>query len=161
MRVLLYSTVLYLLGIAVVLYVRPALMFRSDGRWKEFGIHSVETTVFSFWMFCIIWAVVTFAVTSFLFSDGPVDTVKSAVAMASLTSRINQRSPLPISAESVDSALTPIGNTSSPQTSSGATPVVMEETKAGYYKLDDSMMKKGIPRYIYVGAEMPPELEDN
>lgn len=141
-----------------MLYVRPALMFRSDGRWKEFGIHSVDTTVFSFWMFCIIWAVVTFAVTSFLFSDETVDSVKSAVAVASLTSRIHQ-TPVPISAESA--SLTPIGNTSSSVTSSGATPVVMEETKSGYYKLDDSMMKKGIPRYIYVGAEMPSELEDN
>jgi hypothetical protein len=159
MRVLLYSTVLYLLGIAVVLYLRPALMFRSDGRWKEFGIQSIDTTVFSFWMFCILWAVVAFAVTSFLFSDGPVDSLKSAVTMASLTSRIHQTSPLPISAES--DALTPIGNTSSSVMSSGATPVVMEETKSGYYKLDDSMMKKGIPRYIYVGAEIPPELEDN
>ena len=142
-----------------MLYIRPALMFRRDGRWKEFGIHSVDTTVFSFWMFCIIWAVVTFAVTSFLFSDEPVDSVKSAVAVASLTSRIHQTPPLPISAESA--SLTPIGNTSSSVISSGATPVVMEETRSGYYKLDDSMMKKGIPRYIYVGAEMPSELEDN
>jgi hypothetical protein len=37
-------------------------MFRPGGTWKEFGISSRDNyTVFPFWMFAIVWAVVSFA----------------------------------------------------------------------------------------------------
>jgi hypothetical protein len=135
MRVLLYSSVLYLLGIAIVLYLRPKQMFHHDGRWKEFGINGVDTTYIPFWLFCILWAVIAYAIVRLLHSDS--DDSKVAVK-----NDAEPLSPLPV-----------------PK----AEPAQMQENssqgKPGYYKLDESMLKdKGVPRYIYVGEDKPADL---
>jgi hypothetical protein len=59
MRLLLYSGVLYLAGIALALVLKPDIMFRSDGSWKEFGIgrNPDNYTWFPFWIFAIVWAI--------------------------------------------------------------------------------------------------------
>jgi len=142
MRVLLLSMVLYLLGIAVLLYLRPPLMFHSDGRWKEFGVGNEETTVFPLWMFCIAWAVISYGIGRILFREGSVDIVKNASAITAIaTGRSiteNLVEPLPVSG-----------------------PAAEEMSKPGYYKLSTAVMrKKGIPRYIYVGTEVPDDLEE-
>ena len=69
MRVLLISALLYLSGVVVMLYLRPESMFHRDGRWKEFGLHTLEGTIFPFWMFCIAWAFISYF-TSSLFGGG-------------------------------------------------------------------------------------------
>jgi hypothetical protein len=138
MRVLLYSSVLYLTGIALILYFRPALMFKNDGRWKEFGINGIDTTVCPLWLFCIVWAVVVYGLIRILYSDDSSTTaiVNSTAAVAANT--------LP----NLTERLTPLG----------AEPT--EEAKPGYYKLNSALMKKkGIPRYIYVGTEEPDDLD--
>jgi len=151
MRILLYSAVLYLLGIAIVLYLRPALMFKHNGQWKEFGVQGVDTTYFPFWLFCIIWAVVAHALIRLIYSDADVSVVKSATAMASLTARIHDSS----TSASLPSVPAPV-----PQ-ASGAEAEATEEATPGYYKLDKALMKKkGIPRYIYVGEEKPSDLDE-
>ena len=135
MRVLLYSSVLYLLGITIVLYIRPKLMFRHDGRWKEFGINGVDTTYLPFWLFCIIWAVVAYAIIRMLYSD------ESPAAPAPAPAAAEPLSPLPVPENKIQE------NTS--------------QGKPGYYKLDDTVMKeKGVPRYVYIGADKPADLED-
>lgn len=152
MRVLLYSAVLYLLGIAILLYVRPALMFKHNGQWKEFGVQGVDTTYFPFWLFCIVWAVIAYGTIRLIYSDKDVSIVSSAAAMASLTTRIQD--------STTSASLPPLPNVS---VSSGPTePIATEEAAPGYYKLDKSLMKrKGIPRYIYVGEEKPSDLDDD
>jgi hypothetical protein len=61
MRILLLSTVLYLTGIAVMLYVRPAFMFHADGRSKEFGADGgADKTVLPFWLYSIVLAFVAY-----------------------------------------------------------------------------------------------------
>ena len=63
MRVLLFSILLYLAGVVVLLYIRPSYMFKEDGSWKEFSLHSTEDgTPFPIWAFCFIWALVSYAV---------------------------------------------------------------------------------------------------
>ena len=154
MRVLLYSAVLYLFGITVVLYLRPSLMFKHDRSWKEFGINGVDTTYFPFWLFCIVWAVAAHALVRLVYSDkeghaSPLATA-SATASATAASLTSQLSATP----SVTS-LEPLKN------SGAVAPEPTEEAKPGYYKLDDSLMKrKGVPRYIYVGEEKPSDLEE-
>ena len=148
---LLYSCVLYLLGIAVVLYLRPTLMFKHNGQWKEFGSHGTETTYFPFWLFCIVWAVVTYGSVSAFVSDRAVVVAKATAAAASLTARIHEV------------ANTPVNTTASAaySTASGPEEEATEEAAPGYYKLDKALMKrKGVPRYIYVGEEKPSDLED-
>jgi hypothetical protein len=124
MKVLLFSLVIYLLGIAIILYVRPAIMFNRDGSWKEFGLGEENTTMFPIWMFCIIWAVLSYAICRFSFSEGTTHVVKTVAAATAAAT--------------------------------------VAETKPGYYKLNTNVMrKKGVPRYVYVGTELPAELDDD
>ena len=125
MRVLLYSAVLYLLGIAIVLYVRPSLMFKHNGQWKEFGLKGTDTTYFPFWLFCILWAVVAHGVIRLVYSEGPIDPIKTAATVSSLTARIHDTTPAPP---------TPLMNE----------PEATEEARPGYYKLDKSLMKPSV-----------------
>jgi phosphotransferase system glucose/maltose/N-acetylglucosamine-specific IIC component len=66
MRVLLFSAILYLVGVVVVLYLKPKIMFNEDGSWKEFGIYNSEKhTWFPVWLFCIVWAILSYAIMKF------------------------------------------------------------------------------------------------
>jgi len=141
MRALLFSTVLYLLGIAVVLYIRPKLMFHPDGRWKEFGIHDTEATVFPFWGFCIAWAVVSFLLGRLIAGESTGQIVSASLAAApTLTSRVTEPiEPLPVLSTGTETN---------------------DLSKPGYYKLNEKATKKnGVPRYIYVGPELPEDGE--
>ena len=104
-------------------------MFRRDGSWKEFGIKSEDTSIFPIWMFCISWAVMTYAFGRIFFKD--------------------------------DTAATTI--ITSPKSLSYATPNQSSgpASQPGYYQLNANVMrKKGIPRYIYVGTEVPDEIDE-
>ena len=131
MKLLLFSMVIYLLGVAAVLYLRPQFMFRRDGSWKEFGVNGEDTSVFPIWMFCIAWAVLTYALGRLTFSEkAVVETAAVSLAAAKSLSYTKPEASGPV-------------------------------TQPGYYRLDASVMrKKGIPRYIYVGEETPDDLEE-
>jgi len=136
MTVLLYSMVLYLLGIVVILYIKPRYMFHENGQWKDFGINSTETTLFPIWMFCIVWAIVSYLFVHLLFSSKGGKAAYTATAV-SLTSTVAEE----------------LSNTKAK--------TITENSKPGYYKLDESTLKKrGVPRYIYIGEETPSDLED-
>jgi len=52
---------IYIVGIAIVLYLRPKIMFRPGGSWKEFGVGRGEDhTVMPFWLFAIFWAFISY-----------------------------------------------------------------------------------------------------
>ena len=66
MRVLLVSCFFYLLGVVILLYFKPSFMFDKDGMWKEFGlVQSEKHTWFPVWLFCIVWAIISYALFSF------------------------------------------------------------------------------------------------
>jgi len=66
MRVLLFSALLYLVGVVVVLFLKPKVMFNEDGSWKEFGLYNSEKyTWFPVWLFCIVWAIVSYGIVKF------------------------------------------------------------------------------------------------
>lgn len=142
MRVLLLSMVLYLLGIVILLYLRPALMFHKDGRWKEFGLGNDDTTIFPLWMFCIGWAVISYGIGRISFREDSLELVKNVTAITSLATGKNL----------TDSLIEPLP-LSGPESG--------ELSKPGYYKLSTTIMrKKGVPRYIYVGTDAPAELDE-
>ena len=69
MKVLLLSFLLYLIGIAIVLYIRPKLMFQDNGNWKEFGLsNDIKHTWFPFWLYCIVSAFISYAFSYFIYS---------------------------------------------------------------------------------------------
>ena len=149
MRALLFSMLLYLFGVALVLFFRPEFMFYKDGRWKEFGVGYEGTTVFPFWMFCIAWAVFSYAIGRAFFGHS---VALLATVAASRLSDDNAVEPLPLPSGSTGST----GSTgASMATSEASSPV-----KPGYYKLNsNASRKKGAPRYVYVGTELPDDME--
>jgi len=61
---------LYIIGIAIVLYTRPKIMFNSNGSWKEFGVgRGDDHTVLPFWFFAIFWAFISYGVALVLMSQ--------------------------------------------------------------------------------------------
>lgn len=64
MKQLLYSGILYLIGVSIILVYRPSLMFTEDGIWKEFGIgrNPEQYTWLPFWLFAIIWAILSYII---------------------------------------------------------------------------------------------------
>jgi hypothetical protein len=132
MRVLLLSTLVYLTGVAAVLFLRPALMFRPDGSWKEFGLEGHDVSPFPFWLFCMSWAIVSFFLSRAVVGAGAVATAATVAALAT---------------HAEEDRLAPL-----------APPAAAPKKKAkpGYYKLNAAATKKdGVPRYIYLGAELP------
>ena len=61
---------LYLLGTAVILVIRPSLMFTEDGSWKEFGIGRNKNThtMLPFWLFAVLWALTSYILTNIIFA---------------------------------------------------------------------------------------------
>lgn len=145
MRALLFSMLLYLFGVALVLFFRPQFMFYKDGRWKEFGVGYEGTTVFPFWMFCIAWAVFSYAIGRAFFDHS---VALLATVAASRLSDDDGVEPLPVNV--------PSGSTSPGSSSAEASSPV----KPGYYKLNsNASRKRGAPRYVYVGTELPDDME--
>lgn len=131
MRQLIYSGLLYLLGVAILLAWKPELMFSKDGNWKEFGLgrNSDRYTWMPFWLFAILWAMTSYAIVLVLSGE---EVVAPVAAMDSLTSKNVSTKPL----RAVRNA---------PQ-----------EMKPGYYILDvNETAKRGIPKYIFLGPETP------
>ena len=67
MRRLIVAGLLYLTGIAILLIIKPEIMFREDGRWKEFGIgrDPKHFTYIPFWLFTIVWALLSYVIVLF------------------------------------------------------------------------------------------------
>lgn len=146
MSVLWFALGIYIIGIAIVLFIRPNSMFSASG-WKEFGLaNTANYTVFPFWMFAIVWAVVSYAVAS-LFTL----TVASLIGSDDMNSNLNvnlntiatpvsKATPLPVPAAA------PVAPSPSPSA-----------TLPGYYILEQAA--KGPAKYVYYGPT-PPTIEN-
>lgn len=138
MYVFLGAGVLYIAGVATILFLRPSLMFSPDGSWKEFGIgkDTEHFSPFPFWMFCIVWALVSYGVVlAVVRASGSADDVPR-------TSRrnINQGNPQ--------------GNQQTPFTQNQEdAPFELPE---GYYMLNRKT-KNGIPKYVFIGKDVDVE----
>ena len=141
MRRLIVAGLVYLTGIAVILVIKPQYMFRDDGRWKEFGIgrDPRHFTNIPFWLFAIIWAIVSYATISIL-----EDTFYGHI---NLESKCEQQ---PFT-QSV-----PVYNNSKANRSRNSRANNQQELVPGYYMLNESATgRNGVPRYVYLGPEEP------
>jgi hypothetical protein len=137
MSVLWFALGIYIVGIAVVLFLRPSSMFSAAG-WKEFGLaNTANYTVFPFWMFAIVWAIVSYALAS-LFTLTIANTV-----LGSQDTGINTNVNL-------NSIATPISKVTAPATAPLASP---SPTLPGYYILEEAA--KGPAKYVYYGPNPP------
>lgn len=134
MKILIVSGLLYLLGIAILLFFRPAIMFNSKGEWKEFGIgrDKDKFTPFPFWLFVFVWAIFSYLITRLLFKIiNNVDT-----SIESTIINVNKRNRTQYNNDVVQE---------------------QQELMPGFYILNTASAKKGVPKYVYYGTTPPSE----
>ena len=146
---------IYILGVAIVLYIRPGIMFREDGgSWKEFGLSTKGSyTVFPFWLFAVTWAFLsyTLATMSALFF--------ASLAMRSLPNNSSNQSANVLRNLSMsmnnDSMNVPNSYNIKPISSQvqAQIPAQIPAQQPGYYILETQ--HSGPPRYVYFGQEAP------
>jgi hypothetical protein len=142
-----YAVGLYMVGIATVLYVRPTAMFRENGMWKEFGLGAKndKQTVFPFWMFAIVWAILSYALANLI-----------SLFLASIV--LNSATGAPSDATAAAANITPLIQPISTAPAINIQPppsANMAPPKApGYYILDPYNLGPQ-PKYIYYGPEPP------
>ena len=176
------AILIYSLGLAVVLQLRPRLMFHENGSWKEFGYQrDSRHTLFPFWLFAISWAFVSYAAAaaaSWVFTAGAAG---AAVAMspAAALSALEfdgenvRAAPPPSMFDGEPDADTDVDADTGDRNSgsdnmSYATPVSRmsrnsnsgssggrRNPRAGYYVLDPASQKSGLRRYIFYGTNRP------
>ncbi len=144
------SGALYLVGVAVALVVKPSFMFAPDGTWKEFGIGQDEKryTVFPFWLFCLVWAVLAYIIVLVMLPlvvdmnemnsmghEEPVNVYKSNRAN---NARRVKKNVVEDSDLVFDDEVEPVG------------------LPKGYYVLNKKASRiAGTPKYVYLGEEEP------
>lgn len=142
MTVLWLALGLYIVGVALVLYIRPSSMF-YEGGWKEFGLANTNSyTVFPFWMFTLVWAVLSYAFATLammFFASSTLHTMP-AVESESPVAKPISRAPKVAKAPKIPKPAAPAPATS--------------PTSPGYYVLD-TPTSGAPPRYIYYGPEPP------
>jgi hypothetical protein len=148
MYLLISSGILYLIGISIVLMLKPELMFSADGKWKEFGIGRPKDkyTWLPFWLFAIMWAIVSYIIVLVIASHTQLGS-NNVENQASVVSTVNEV----ITPENVTTqSLAPTPMVASKKK------VTTQNMKNGYYILNEAeTMKKGVPKYIYLGPEAP------
>lgn len=134
---------MYLVGVGIVLMIKPSLMFTPDGDWKEFGIGQREDryTPFPFWLFCLIWAITCYFFILILEPYIFPEVSREVYKVDPLPVKKNTRRRQPMIEEFVDDDL--------------EVDEAMELPK-GYYVLNKKASRlSGVPKYVYLGPEEP------
>lgn len=157
---LLAAGILYLIGVAIVLTIKPESMFAEDGAWKEFGIgrNPNTHTWVPFWLFSVLWALVSYILITVGFAiagigsdqgnapttppQQPKKTVKEVEVIDDV-----------FDAEEADFDLPPIPPKPRGRRSRG----VPMDLPDGYYVLNTRATEAagGIPKYVYLGRGLP------
>ena len=131
MRRLIVAGLVYLTGIAVVLVLKPNLMFHDDGRWKEFGIgrDPANFTYIPFWLFTIVWSLLAYVIIMLLEDSLYVPTESIELPRNNMRTRNVKQA------------------------------AAVQELTPGYYMLNEgSTGRNGVPKYVYLGPS--PDLDD-
>lgn len=151
MSLLIYSGLLYLIGISIILMLKPELMFSKDGAWKEFGLGRDKQTHtwLPFWLFAIMWAIISYIIILVIAGYTGLGGVTNNTA--NVINKSDSSKQLEIPEEVMEPEFV---------STKSMTPVSLGKKKTdmqkGYYILDmNETMKKGMPKYIYLGPEAP------
>ena len=145
MTVLWLAFGIYIIGVAIVLYVRPNNMFRPGaGTWKEFGLNTTGNyTIFPFWLFTVLWALI-----SYVLATLAAMFLASAALPNNMNIPLNNSNILPISAASSNN----FPSAASSAQGSAAAPALGK--LPGYYILQPAA-NGNLPQYVYFGTEPP------
>ena len=153
----------------MALFMRPALMFHPDGRWKEFGLADSGATLFPFWLFCIVWAVTSFLLGRLLLDNsGEPSAALLAAQGVGLARNVSVTAtalgtpysgtllaPEELLDHKEEAAVLPLEVPGRKKGKRKAAAAVAP--RPGYYRLDEDMpyRRNGSPRFVYVGPELP------
>jgi hypothetical protein len=158
---------IYSVGLAAVIWLRPALMFNENGTWKEFGYQrSSRHTLFPVWLFAITWAFVSYALAAaliWILTDRSLATAASAAATASAARWTPSRGFREAEPEDDDEEdeesdeefTIPVSRV--PRSVSRGSSTGGKKPREGYYVLDPESEQSGLRRYIYYGNRPPQE----
>jgi len=160
MEILWLAIVFYTLGLAAVLYLRPALMFHPDGSWKEFAYEKRQThTMFPFWLFSIVWAFVSYALAATLvWRYVPLEAAAGVgtMALAYEPSAMNEEE------DEEEDELVPVSRFQSrpPRTTRNESRKGTQKVRPGFYTLDPDT-QDGVRKYVYYGPERPSDIPED
>ncbi len=126
-----------------ILWLQPEAMFREDGTWKEFGIgrDRENYTWCPFWMFILIWSMLSYSVSHFMLgsTSSPVS-ISDNTDTKSVASITNRK-------RTIKSKVKP---------RKVRTSIAQKTLTPGYYVLNkDASKKLGTPKYVYIGKDAP------
>jgi hypothetical protein len=161
MEVLWLAILIYSLGLAAVLHLRPALMFHPNGTWKEFGYQRASGhTLFPFWLFSVAWAFVSYAIAmaaSAVLNTGAATAAVAATSYNTIRFGADEGSA---GAEESDEEsgeeleMEPVAAAPRPR---GRPRGSKNKPRPGYYVLDPASRDAGgLRRYVYYGEQPPP-----
>jgi hypothetical protein len=109
-------------------------MFQDNGNWREFGLsNDAKHTWFPFWLYCISSAFISYALSYFIYSL--------------LDAKVTDTD---VDADTDTNVEIPKMKTKNSRKNSAS------EMKSGYYVLDkEAYESKGIPKYIFLGSDVP------
>lgn len=151
MIVFLTAGILYLVGVAVVLYFKPDYMFTPDGQWKEFGIgqNPERYTAFPFWLFCISWALVSYGIALIL----PLTQSKQNTQSKLFKNQIGSLYESSNNGKSNNSNQSVLESVLEGDLV-GEDDFVQKKLKKGIYVLNKRATKlSGVPKYVYIGDD--------
>ena len=148
MRRLLAAGLLYLIGISIVLTIKPSSMFTEDGVWKEFGIgrNPNTHTWMPFWLFAVLWALVCYIITTVLLSlFYPEPMMLEGKGLSKRRVSVID-DIVDIDADNLEPVL--------PKSRRRKAPMEMAD---GYYILNREATEAagGVPKYVYLGKGLP------
>jgi hypothetical protein len=156
---------LYLVGVAVILVIKPRFMFTPDGNWKEFGIgqNEVRHTTFPFWLFCIVWAVICYTFVLLVMPrDSEFDSYEEPVRKGRRTREKDSWFKPSKSSFAALGHPAPSPSKPVPPIDSDSDLLFDDEIqepdmlKKGYYVLNKKASKlAGVPKYVYLGEDQP------
>jgi hypothetical protein len=152
---------IYSVGLAVVITLRPALMFNENGTWKEFGYQrSSRHTLFPVWLFAIAWAFVSYALAAaliWILTGQSLAAATAASAAAASARWTPSRGLMEQEEEESDDEDFTIPVSRVPRSVSRNASSSSRKPRAGYYVLDPESEQGGLRRYIYYGDRPPAE----
>jgi hypothetical protein len=161
MSLLIYSGLLYLVGISIVLAFKPLLMFSKDGNWKEFGIgRSKERyTWMPFWLFAILWAIVSYTIVLVIVgNEGSNQTVNVNTVKNNRSSRgtSNKRFAMAMNHQNNNTEVDADNNGDGDAEMDLNEAMPVTSMKNGYYVVNRTgPMKNGKLQYVYLGPHAP------
>jgi hypothetical protein len=158
MERLLAAGLLYLIVVAIVLAIKPSMMFTDEGAWKEFGIgrNPATHTWMPFWLFATLWALVSYILIVLLFAvmgwNGGLVPGKESSASAS-TPPVNIVNASNLDEEEVENIIESIAKSNRKSRLKGKAMNLPD----GYYVLntDATEAAGGVPKYVYIGKGLP------